>query len=136
MKPSAHFVNDARGQVVNGVAPVEALAMRHIAGAGIQVTAHEPLMPGSPLWGREQVLITPRIAGETRRYEDNLIEIPARQSRPRRGEEPCATGWYDSGRQPQGFARWHSVAATLVAPMAKNARLWPGRSEAGECCFD
>jgi D-2-hydroxyacid dehydrogenase (NADP+) len=39
------------------------------------VTVEEPLAPSSPLWGMEQVLITPHTAGETRRYEDNVIEI-------------------------------------------------------------
>jgi phosphoglycerate dehydrogenase-like enzyme len=32
-------------------------------------------MPNSPLWAMEQVLITPHTAGETRHYEDNVIEI-------------------------------------------------------------
>ncbi len=32
-------------------------------------------MPSSPLWAMEHVLITPHTAGETRRYEDNVIEI-------------------------------------------------------------
>src|SRR5712675_516676 len=43
--------------------------------AGIDVTAEEPLAPNSPLWGMEHVLLTPHTAGETRRYEDNVIEI-------------------------------------------------------------
>jgi phosphoglycerate dehydrogenase-like enzyme len=75
MKPSAHLVNVARGRVVDEAALIEALAARHIAGAGIDVTAEEPLAPNSPLWGMAQVLITPHTAGETRRYEDNVIEI-------------------------------------------------------------
>jgi len=54
---------------------IEALATRRIAGAGIDVTAEEPLAPSSPLWAMEHVLITPHTAGETRRYEDNAIEI-------------------------------------------------------------
>jgi len=33
------------------------------------------LAPNSPLWGMPHVLITPHTAGETRRYEDNVIEI-------------------------------------------------------------
>lgn len=75
MKPSAHLVNIARGRVIDEAALVEALDARRIAGAGIDVTAEEPLAPNSPLWGMPQVLITPHTAGETRRYEDNVIEI-------------------------------------------------------------
>lgn len=75
MKPGAHLVNVARGRVVDEAALIEALAMRRIAGAAIDVTAEEPLPPSSPLWAMEHVLITPHTAGETRRYEDNVIEI-------------------------------------------------------------
>src|SRR5271167_3666945 len=75
MKPSAHLVNVARGRIVNEAALVEALAARRIAGAGIDVTVEEPLAPNSPLWGMEHVLLTPHTAGETRHYEDNVIEI-------------------------------------------------------------
>ena len=75
MKPSAYLVNVARGRVVDEAALVDALAARHIAGAALDVTADEPLPPTSPLWAMEHVLITPHTAGETRRYEDNVIEI-------------------------------------------------------------
>lgn len=75
MKPTAHLVNVARGRVVDESALIEALAGRHIAGAGIDVTAEEPLAADSPLWAMEHVLITPHTAGETRRYEDNVIDI-------------------------------------------------------------
>jgi len=75
MRPSAYLVNVARGRVVDEAALIDALAARRIAGAGIDVTAEEPLAPNSPLWGMEHVLITPHTAGETRRYEDNVIEI-------------------------------------------------------------
>jgi phosphoglycerate dehydrogenase-like enzyme len=75
MKSSAYLVNVARGRVVNEAALIEALAARRIAGAGLDVTAEEPLAPSSPLWGMEHVLVTPHTAGETRHYEDNVIEI-------------------------------------------------------------
>ncbi len=89
MKPSAHLVNVARGRVVEEAALVEALAAGQIAGAGIDVTADEPLAPNSPLWAMQQVLITPHTAGETRRYEDNVIEILRDNlGRLRCGEEP------------------------------------------------
>ncbi len=89
MKSSAYLVNIARGRVVDEAALVEALAARRIAGAGIDVTAEEPLASNSPLWGMEHVLLTPHTAGETRRYEDNVIEI-LRDNLGRlwRGEEP------------------------------------------------
>jgi phosphoglycerate dehydrogenase-like enzyme len=44
-------------------------------GAAIDVTVEEPLPTESPLWAMEQVLITPHTAGETRRYEDNVLAI-------------------------------------------------------------
>jgi len=75
MKPSAYLINVARGRVVDQAALTAALAAYRIAGAGIDVTVEEPLAPTSPLWAMEHVLITPHTAGETRRYEDNVIEI-------------------------------------------------------------
>jgi phosphoglycerate dehydrogenase-like enzyme len=75
MNASSYLVNVARGRVVDEAALVEALGARRIAGAGLDVTAEEPLPSISPLWGMEHVLITPHTAGETRHYEDNVIEI-------------------------------------------------------------
>ncbi|MBV9019068.1 MAG: D-2-hydroxyacid dehydrogenase [Alphaproteobacteria bacterium] len=75
MKPSSYLVNAARGRVVDEPALIEALAAHRIAGAALDVTVEEPLPPDSPLWAMEHVLITPHTAGETRRYEDNVIEI-------------------------------------------------------------
>jgi phosphoglycerate dehydrogenase-like enzyme len=75
MKPSAYLINVARGRCVDEPALVRTLLAGGIAGAGIDVTVEEPLPPGSPLWAMEQVLITPHTAGETRRYEDNVLAI-------------------------------------------------------------
>jgi len=75
MKPSAYLINVARGRVVDEAALTAALSAKRIAGAGLDVTVEEPLAPSSPLWGMPAVLITPHTAGETRRYEDNVIEI-------------------------------------------------------------
>lgn len=75
MKRFAYLVNVARGRVVDEAALVQALAAQHIAGAGIDVTSEEPLSPNSPLWDMQRVLLTPHTAGETRRYEDDVIEI-------------------------------------------------------------
>ena len=75
MKPSAYLVNAARGRVVDEPALVAALAKRQIKGAAIDVTVEEPLAADSALWAMEHVLITPHTAGETCRYEDNVIAI-------------------------------------------------------------
>src|SRR5262249_27410069 len=65
MKPSAYLINCARGKCVNEPALIQALSARKIAGAGIDVTAEEPLTQASPLWGMENAFITPHTAGET-----------------------------------------------------------------------
>ena len=75
MRTSAYLVNVARGRVVDEPALIKALAAHRITGAALDVTVEEPLPPSSPLWAMGQVLITPHTAGETRRYEDNVIEI-------------------------------------------------------------
>jgi phosphoglycerate dehydrogenase-like enzyme len=75
MKPSAFLVNVARGRVVDEPALIAALSERRIAGAGIDCTVEEPLPPSSPLWALDNALITPHTAGETRRYEDNVIDL-------------------------------------------------------------
>jgi phosphoglycerate dehydrogenase-like enzyme len=75
MKPSAHLVNVARGRCVEEPALIAALKQGRIAGAALDCFAEEPLPESSPLWAFENVLITPHTAGETRRYEDNVLDI-------------------------------------------------------------
>ena len=75
MKPLAYFVNVARGKVADEAALIATLQAGKIAGAALDVTAEEPLPAGSPLWDLPNVLITPHTAGETRAYEDNVIDI-------------------------------------------------------------
>lgn len=75
MQPSAYLVNCARGRVVDEPALVAALKAGTIAGAGIDVTWDEPLPADSPLWEAPGAFITPHTAGETRRYEDNVLDI-------------------------------------------------------------
>ena len=75
MKPSAYLINVARGGCVDEDALVEALSGGAIAGAGIDVTVEEPLPATSPLWDLDNVVLTPHTGGETRKYEDNVIDI-------------------------------------------------------------
>ena len=75
MKPSAYLVNVARGRVVNQAELIDALQARKIAGAALDCVEDEPLDSASPLWDLDNVLITPHTAGETQRYEDNVLDI-------------------------------------------------------------
>ena len=75
MKPSAYLINVARGRVVNEPALVDVLEAGRIAGAALDCAWEEPLAPTSGLWSVPNLLITPHTAGETRRYEDNVIDL-------------------------------------------------------------
>jgi D-3-phosphoglycerate dehydrogenase len=58
MKPTAYLVNTARGPIVNDVALAKALDARQLAGAALDVLSQEP-PGGSPLFGRDNVILTP-----------------------------------------------------------------------------
>lgn len=65
MKPSAYFINVARGRSVVTSALVDALNNRKIAGAGLDVTDPEPLPADHPLWKAPNVIITPHVANDS-----------------------------------------------------------------------
>ncbi len=75
IKPGALLVNVARGKVVDDVALLAALASGRISGAGLDVFHEEPLPASSPYWAHPSVVVTPHSAGETRRYEDNVVNV-------------------------------------------------------------
>ncbi len=75
MKKSAFLVNAARGKVVDEAALIATMQTGGIAGAALDVTVDEPLPAESPLWTLPNTFITPHTAGETRRYEDNVLDI-------------------------------------------------------------
>ena len=74
-KPSALLINVARGRCVAESALIEALAESRIAGAALDCVVEEPLPATSPLWAFPNVLITPHTGGETRRFEDNILDL-------------------------------------------------------------
>ena len=75
MKPSAVFVNVARGKVADEVALIKTLQGNRIWAAALDVTVDEPLPAASPLWSMPNVFVTPHTGGETRAYEDTVIDI-------------------------------------------------------------
>ncbi len=75
MKPQARLINVARGRVVDEPALIAAMQAGQIDAAGLDVCVEEPLPATSSLWDLPNVLITPHSAGETRRYEDNVLDV-------------------------------------------------------------
>jgi D-3-phosphoglycerate dehydrogenase/(S)-sulfolactate dehydrogenase len=65
MKSTAVLINTARGSLVDEDALAQALADGHIAGAALDVVDVEPLPADSPLRGRDDVIITSHLAGQT-----------------------------------------------------------------------
>jgi glyoxylate reductase len=69
MKPSAYFINTARGRIVDEPALVEALRTGKIAGAGLDVFWTEPPIgepaPSPELFELDNVILTPHIGSAT-----------------------------------------------------------------------
>ena len=61
MKPTAYLINTSRGPIVDEKALVEALQMRTIAGAALDVFDQEPLPLDHPLRRLENTVIVPHI---------------------------------------------------------------------------
>lgn len=59
MKPTACFINVARGPIHDEAALCAALTSGQIAAAGLDVTEVEPIAPDSPLLGMTNTIVTP-----------------------------------------------------------------------------
>lgn len=75
MKPTAYFINVARGGSVVTDDLVDALKNKQLAGAALDVTDPEPLPPNHPLWQAPNVIITPHIAGDSDLGYDAQIQV-------------------------------------------------------------
>jgi D-2-hydroxyacid dehydrogenase (NADP+) len=62
------IVNVGRGSLIDESALVDALTSGTLRGAGLDVTAIEPLPPQSPLWNLPKVVITAHNAGDSPGY--------------------------------------------------------------------
>ena len=80
-KTGAYLINVGRGEVIDQPALIEALSTGRLAGAGLDVMVPEPLPADHPLWDMENVILTPHIAGPSKRYQDDCIQIFAENLR-------------------------------------------------------
>jgi len=59
MRSGSYLLQMSRGGIVDETALVDALEEGHLAAAGLDVTATEPLPPGDPLWTAPNLIVTP-----------------------------------------------------------------------------
>jgi phosphoglycerate dehydrogenase-like enzyme len=75
VKQGAFFISVGRGRSTVTDDLVAALAAGRLGGAGLDVTDPEPLPSGHPLWGLDNVIITPHIAGYSPRHTERQVTV-------------------------------------------------------------
>ena len=81
MKRSAYFINVGRGATVDETALARALAEARIAGAAVDVFAQEPPPAGHPLYGLDNVILSPHVSGFVPGYDDRCSDLFAENLR-------------------------------------------------------
>ncbi|WP_369047288.1 D-2-hydroxyacid dehydrogenase [Sinomonas sp. P10A9] len=75
IKPGAIVVNVGRGTVIDESALVPALESGRVSFAALDVFEVEPLPADSPLWGRDDVLISPHTAALNSQEEERIARL-------------------------------------------------------------
>ncbi|PYM92824.1 MAG: D-2-hydroxyacid dehydrogenase [Candidatus Rokuibacteriota bacterium] len=81
MKSTAYFINVGRGASVDERALAAALAEKRIAGAAVDVFAQEPPARGHPLYGVDNVILSPHVSGFVASYDDDCCTLFAENLR-------------------------------------------------------
>lgn len=90
MKPTAIFINTARGGIHNETDLLQALDSKKIWGAGLDVTNPEPMAPDNPLLNMENVVVLPHVGSGTVEARTEMARLSAVN----------IIGFYRSGRVP------------------------------------
>jgi phosphoglycerate dehydrogenase-like enzyme len=77
MRRNAYLINTSRGGLVVETDLRDALASRHLAGAGLDVLDREPPEPGNPLLGLSSVILSPHIAGTDTQSMRDMADMAA-----------------------------------------------------------
>jgi len=109
MKPTAYFINTARGGIHDEAALAAALRDRVIAGAGLDVFLKEPPDPDHPLLNMDNVIASPHIAGMTAETMVEMCEATALQ--------------------------WLTIFDGGVPPRLVNPEAWPHYSQRFAACL-
>lgn len=105
MKPTAYFINTARGPIVQQAALTQALQEGRIAGAGLDVFEIEPLPIDDPLRKLDNVILAPHgLAWTEELARDNSLEACENILTLARGEVPASIVNKDVLQRP-GFQK-------------------------------
>jgi glyoxylate reductase len=77
MKPTAIFINTARGAIHNETDLIEALSSKQIWGAGLDVTDPEPMAKDNPLLSMETACVLPHVGSGTMEARDAMSRLAA-----------------------------------------------------------
>jgi len=88
MKRGAILVNTARGGLVDESALLQALSEGHLAAAGLDVFAHEPLAADHPLLSLPNVVVAPHLAWLTQETLERSISVALENVRRLAAGEP------------------------------------------------
>lgn len=102
-KPGVRIINAARGGIIDEAALAAALQSGQVAGAALDVLDREPCTE-SPLFGLDNVIITPHLGASTREAQVHVaVEV---------AEEVAAAL---AGRRPRHALNWNEVKERAVA---------------------
>jgi D-3-phosphoglycerate dehydrogenase len=88
LKRGSYILQMSRGGICDEPALVDALEEGHVAGAGLDVTATEPLPVGDPLWTAPNLIVTPHSSASSQLTTDLVWGILSENvGRFMRGEE-------------------------------------------------
>lgn len=75
LREGAYLLALSRGGIVDEVALLAALRSGHLAGAGLDVFANEPLPPDNPLWDAPNLMVTPHCSGASSQTRARVAAI-------------------------------------------------------------
>ena len=75
LAPGVLFADVSRGGIVDQAALADALVSGQVAGAALDVFETEPLPPDSPLWGIDNLVISPHCSSVHEGWEDACFDL-------------------------------------------------------------
>jgi phosphoglycerate dehydrogenase-like enzyme len=81
VRPGLILINTARGSLIDESALAAAIRDGRVLGAGLDVTADEPISPGSPLLELERVVLTPHVGGAVANNFPRVIDRAFRNAK-------------------------------------------------------